>query len=326
MANSNKQFRDYNGELKIPKSKRDRMIVSRTKAREIIRNWFTKNKPDYPVSFWIQGSHKNRLNIRTKDEDCDQDDGVYINRNPDDSVTGTTLQKWIVTALTGSTSTTPAHKSRCVRNFYKANSLGPYHLDYPAYYKTEQMDHPKLAVKNSELEESDPKEFTDWLDGEIATHGKQLRRSIKYLKGWANHISKNHKMPNGLTLTVLACEHFKYTKDRDDEALYNTLIGIYDELDSKWECIMPATPNDDLLERYDTIFQINFMNALDRLIKDAKKALDQESNHEATKLWKKHLGKRFPLEPKAVSQGSRSALGSLVGSNKPYYNGGGTIS
>jgi len=321
MANTNKQFQEYNDELKIPKSKRAAMIVSRKDARKRIEKWFAENQSDYPVSFWIQGSHKNHLNIRTRDEDCDQDDGVYIDRDPEDSVTGTTLQKWIIKALTGSTSTTPAHKSRCVRNFYKPSGLGPYHLDYPVYYKTDDMDHPLLAVKDSELEESDPQEFTEWLDEQMEEHGSQLRRIIKYLKGWSNHISRNHKMLNGLTLTVLACEHFEEIEDRDDETLYYTLIGIYEGLDENWECIMPATPGDDLLDRYDGTFKTNFMNALANLINDAKKALDEESEYKATRYWKKHLGKRYPLAEQEVSAGSRAALGSLVGNNKPYFDG-----
>ncbi len=321
MANTNKQFQEYNDELKIPKSKRDAMIVSRKDGRKRIKKWFAENQPDYPVSFWIQGSHKNHLNIRTRDEDCDQDDGVYIDRDPEDSVTGTTLQKWIIKALTGSTSTTPAHKSRCVRNFYKPSGLGPYHLDYPVYYMTEDMDHPLLAVKDSELEESDPQEFTEWLDDKMEKHGSQLRRTIKYLKGWSDHIARNHKMLNGLTLTVLACEHFEEIDDRDDEALYDTLVGIYEGLDANWECIMPATPGDDLLERYDNTFKTNFMNALANLTNDAKKALDDESEYKATKLWKKHMGKRYPLAEQSVSVGNRAALGRLVGDNKPYFNG-----
>lgn len=321
MANTNKQFNTYNEELKIPKLKRDKMILSRKNAENRIKNWFAENHPDYPISFWIQGSHKNHLNIRTLDDNCDQDHGVYVDRDPEDSVSGTTLQKWILEALKGSTSTTPAHKSRCVRNYYKTTGYGPYHIDYPAYYLTKDMDHPLLAVKNTDLEESDPQEFTEWLDEQVNDKGYQLRRIIKYLKGWADNISRSHKMPNGLTLTVLACNNFKEVVGRDDLALFNTLIGIYKALNENWECIMPATPGDDLLERFDSIFQRNFMNALANLINDAKKALEEESKHEASKLWKKHMGKRYPLAPKPVSSGSIAGLGSIVGNNKPYYDG-----
>lgn len=318
MANTNKQFLEFDVNTSIPTSKVKLMNEKRKKARTKIKKWFTENHPDYPISFWIQGSHKNSLNIRTKDDDCDQDDGIYVDIDPDDSVDGTTLQEWILEAVKGITTEDAEHKDRCVRNYYKPYNMGSYHIDYPSYYKTDDMDHPMLTVRNANLEESDPKEFSDWLVEQTDDKG-QLRRLIRYMKAWCDHIDGD--MLNGLTLTVLACNNYIAKDGRDDEALYYTLLGIYRGLDHKWECIMPATPGDDLLERYDSTFQTSFMNALASLINDAKKALDEESKHEATKLWKKHMGKRYPLEAKPVSMGSQAALGTFVGNNKPYFDG-----
>ena len=320
MSNTHKQFSEFDENLKIPKSKRDAMIKSRKRAEEILVKWFADNHPDYPISSWIQGSHKNHLNIRTQNESCDQDHGIYIDRDPDDSVSGTTLQKWIKEALTGSTSTTPAHKKRCIRNFYKAGKLGPYHIDYPVYYHPKDLDHPLLAVKDSELEESDPQEFTEWLDNQIAKNGQQLRRIIKYLKGWCDNISKRHKMPNGLTMTVLACNHFCSSTARDDESLHDTLLGIHQQLSWNWRCKIPATPHDDLLEQYDETFKNNFMDSLSALIDDSSKALDEESAYKASKKWRKHLGFRYPLAPQEKKVGNRAALAGIIGSNKPYFS------
>ncbi|WP_236979866.1 cyclic GMP-AMP synthase DncV-like nucleotidyltransferase [Membranihabitans maritimus] len=324
MANTNSLFDTYDNNLSIPDSKREKMSESRESTRERIKNWFSKHHPDYPVSFWIQGSHKNHLNIRTEDEDCDQDDGIYIDRDPADSVDGTTLQEWILEALKGSTSTPPKHKKKCLRNYYRPDYLGPFHIDYPSYYKTDDMPHPLLTVKNGNLEESDPQEFTEWLNGHVDEKG-QLRRLIRYLKGWADFKKKWCEMPNGLTLTVLVCNHFTGRDGRDDKALYYTLCGIYNDLDSRWECIMPSTPHDDLLSRYDESFRISFMHALWDLIQDAKRALDEESRYEASKLWQNHLGPKYPLAPKEPGKGSREALGALVGDNKPYFDGGKSI-
>lgn len=318
MANTNKQFLEFDNNISIPKSKLDKMNSSREAARKKIKNWFSENQPEYPISFWIQGSHKNSLNIRTEEDDCDQDDGIYVDRDPNDSVDGTTLQSWILEAIKDITSEAAEHKSRCVRNYYKPYNLGSYHIDYPSYYKTDDMDHPMLTVRNSDLEESDPKEFSEWLTENTDENG-QLRRIIRYMKAWCDFLDV--EMPNGLTMTVLACNDFVAIDGRDDEALYCTLLRIYKTLEDKWECIMPSTPNDDLLSRYDYLFKSNFMNALADLINDAKKALDEESKHEATKLWKKHLGTRFPVAPKRAKIGNKAALAGLVGSNKPYYNG-----
>jgi len=319
MANTNKQFQDFDDNLSIPKSKRKKMSEAREATRDRISSWFREHQPDYPISYWIQGSHKNSLNIRTEEDNCDQDDGIYVERDPTDSVDGTTLQEWILEALTGSNSTTPEHKSRCLRNFYKPYSLGTFHIDYPSYYKTEEMAHPMLTVKNSELEESDPQEFTEWLNS-ITDDKGQLRKLIRYLKGWADHKSNLLDMPNGLALTVLACQSYVVIDSRDDEALYHTLLGIQSALLAKWECIMPSTPYDDLLANKGYTFQVNFMNALADLISDGEKALEESSKHRASKLWKSHMGTRYPLAPEENKIGNRSALAGLVGNNKPYFN------
>ena len=324
MANTNKQFQDFDENLSIPMSKRQKMSESREATRDRISLWFKNNQPEYPISFWIQGSHKNSLNIRTEGDNCDQDDGIYVDRNPEDSVDGTTLQEWIFEALEGSTSTTPEHKPRCIRNFYKPNNLGTFHIDYPSYYKTEDMFHPMLTVKNGELEESDPKEFTEWLK-DITDDEGQLRRLIRYLKGWADYKSKSIDMPNGLTLTVLACNSYVAVDSRDDEALYETLQGIQSALQTEWECIMPSTPHDDLLANTDYTFRVNFMNSLSDLISDAEEALEVSSKHKASKLWKKHMGTRYPLAPEENTVGNRAALAGLIGNNKPYFDDRGSI-
>lgn len=320
MANTNKQFIEYDDALKIPKSKRDKMINSRTATRDRLKRWFGQNQPEYSISFWIQGSHKNNLNIRTRNEECDQDDGIYIDKDPSESVTGTTVQNWVVHALKGSTSKNPSHKKKCIRNNYQDTGVGPYHIDYPVYFKTNEMQHPLLAVKNDDLEESDPKEFTDWMNGMVDEKG-QIKRLIRYLKGWADNLSMYQKMPNGLTLTVLVCNNYVASDDRDDKALYYTAQNIYNQLVGKWECVIPATPYDDLLHDKGDSFQNNLMNSLDNLISDGGKALEKECPYESSKLWRKHLGNRYPLTPRKAMIGSKASLASLVGSNKPYFNG-----
>ncbi len=312
MANCNKQFKDFDSSISIPDSKVKKMNDSRESARAKIKKWFAEHRPDYPISFWIQGSHKNSLNIRTKDDDCDQDDGIYVDRDPENSVDGTTLQTWILMAVSDITTEVPEHKKRCIRNFYKPYNLGSFHIDYPSYYKTDLMAHPMLTVKDGELEESDPEEFTNWLTGVTDDKG-QLRRLIRYLKAWCDNMDQ--EMPNGLTMTVLACNNYVPADGRDDKAIYYTLRAIQTSLNANWSCIMPSTPFDDLLAGSTSRFKQQFMEALSSLIVDGRKALDHESKQQASKLWRKHLGDRFPIAP-----GNKAALGALVGSNRPYYD------
>jgi hypothetical protein len=325
MADCNKQFIEYNENLNLTKSKSDKMNQAREASRDKIIAFFKEEHPGYIPTFWIQGSKKNGTNIRTEDDDCDQDDGIYFDRDPKDSVSGTILQGWIYDAVKDDTTEGAQWRKKCIRKLYKENHMGSYHFDYPAYYSTDKMMHPKLAVKNEELEESDAEEFCTWFDGKKDKAG-QLVRIIKCQKGWCSYKSKYQGMPTGLAMTILVSRHIVFNAQRDDQCLYDTLQAIRSELQLNWVCKMPTTPQDDLFARYDDNFRVMFMKALDDFINDARKALLNESKRKASMLWKAHLGSKFPVpeeeEQKSTTiPGNQASLAALVRSNKPYNSG-----
>ncbi len=297
MADCHNLFLDYNGELNINKSKKDLLKDSKEALREKIRKYFAKNHPEYKPQFFIQGSYKMGTMIRTKDDECDLDDGVYFLRKPD--VTATTLQKWVYDAVEGHTAGGQQSRKKCVRVIY-AND---YHIDLPVYYQLEgDNEHPFLAVKNEGWEESDPKEFIDWFR-DVKTD--QMVRISRYFKGWSDH--KRNNMPSGLAMAVLA-EKNLVENDRDDVAIRDTLENIRKSLKEKWECVMPTTPKDDLFAKYDETFKNNFFAALDEFIADANEAIMEDCQEKASKLWRKHLGSRFPLGKKQIAE-EASAIG-----------------
>ena len=81
----------------------------------------------YTPTFFTQGSYKLGTCIRTEDDKCDVDDGVYFKSNPD-GVPGTTLQNWVFDAVNGVTDATPMHKKKCIR----VNYVSGYNIDLPA--------------------------------------------------------------------------------------------------------------------------------------------------------------------------------------------------
>lgn len=286
MANCNKLFKDYNSNLTISSKKKDRLKESKRVLRDRIRKYFKDNHPEYVPEFYIQGSYKMKTTIVTKDDDCDLDDGVYFKREV--GVTGTTLQKWVKDAVTGATSSDPQHRKKCVRVIYAAD----YHIDFPVYYFQDDWDHPRLAVKDEELQESDPKEVVDWFATAKDKNG-QLVRLVKCLKGWGDY--KRNKMPSGLVMCVLGEKNIKYS-DRDDVCTKKTLEAIKETLNNNFECIVPGTPFDDLFSDYDDNRKNNFLSNLDSFIQDATKAIEDEPNQmKASKLWRKHFGDQFPL-------------------------------
>jgi hypothetical protein len=242
MANTHNLFQQFNSDLQITDTKRKKMITSRNSLRDQIRKNFEKNHDGYNPTFYIQGSYKMRTTIRTKDDTCDLDDGVYFDSNPDD-VTCTTLQTWVKNAVDGTTDDIQ-HRKKCITVNYKAD----YNIDLPVYlFDKDTDDHPSLAIKNEDWREDDPKEMVTSFNEAKDSKG-QLLKIVRYLKAWCDH--KRQKMPSGLAMTILAMNDFQ-TNDRDDVALKFTLIEIEKTLKNKFECIVPAIPKDDIFANYD---------------------------------------------------------------------------
>ena len=130
-------------------------------------------------------------------------------------------------------------------------------------------------------------------------------------------------MPPGLAMTILATKNQKKKQDRDDIALRDTLKAIKTTLENNFTCVVPAEPHDDIFESYTKEQQQAFLDKLNDFIEDADKALEETNFYKASKLWRKHLGSRFPYgedkEDKtlsAVKNLSRTILTGAAMTNK----------
>lgn len=313
MANCHNLFGEFNTEISLTADKKTKMTTSKEGLREIIRKHFKVYHSEYVPKFYIQGSYKMKTGIRTKDDICDLDDGVYFFRTPD--VTATTLQNWIWDAVNGYTSKTPEHRKKCIRNIFS----GDYEIDIPVYYKVNGKEY-QLAVKNNGWEDSDPKALIDWFNNNKDANGKMIK-AIKELKAWCDH--KRNKMPSGLAMTILAinAKDKIVLNDRDDILLTDILREIKKALEQKFECIVPATPKDDLFADYDTTRKNNFLNNLDSFLSDSEAALKEQNQLKASRLWQKHLGMRFPDgEDKNEQPNSSAAITSGAALSRPWGN------
>ena len=286
MANCHNLFGEYTTEISLTSNKKIKMTTSKDGLRERIRKYFKVYHPEYVPKFYIQGSYKMKTGIRTKDDICDLDDGIYFFRTPD--VTATTLQNWIWDAVNGYTSTKPEHRKKCIRNVF----VGDYEIDIPVYYKVYGKEY-QLAIKNNGWEDSDPKALIDWFSNSKDANGKMIK-VIKELKAWCDY--KRNKMPSGLAMTILAMNAKAkiILNDRDDILITDVLREIKKTLAQKFECIVPVTPKDDLFADYDVTRKNNFLSNLDSFLADAEAALKEPNQLKASRLWQKHLGTRFP--------------------------------
>lgn len=306
MANCHNLFQDFNSKISLNKGKKDKMTNSKNALREKIKKHFKEKHSEYEPKFYIQGSYKMKTSIRTKDDICDLDDGVYFFKQPD--VTSTTLQTWVKDAVEDHTETAPEHRKKCIRNIFASD----YEIDMPVYYKIDGQEY-KLAIKNIGWENSDPKAMVDWFNDKKDSSG-QLIRVVKYLKAWSDY--KRNRMPNGLAMTILAtnAKDKIVLNDRDDISLKDILKEIKKTIDSRFECIVPVTPNDDLFAEYDEQRKTYFKDALNDFITDAEDALKEENQLKGSRKWRKHLGDRFP-EGEDKKEDNRGNIGLLAGAS-----------
>lgn len=311
MANCHNLFQDYNGKISIGSQKNDKMKNSKEGLRKRIREWFKTNHPEYVPYFYIQGSYKMKNGIRTSEDICDLDDGVYFFRSPD--VTASTLKDWVKQAVDGYTNVAAENRKKCVRTIFSKD----YEIDHPVYCKEDGKEY-QIAVKGIGFEDSDPKAVVNWFVSKKDKDGRLLR-NVKYLKGWANN--QTFKMPSGLALTILTtnAKELIVLNERDDITTRDILKEIKKELSKDFKCIVPAVPYDDLLENYAN--KEKFLEVLDKFISDADSAIRNTNQKEASKLWRNNLGDRFPIgeDKEDNASGSKAAATGAITSYPFYY-------
>ena len=182
---------------------------------------------------------------------------------------------------------------------------------------------------NREWEPADPEGLNEYfkiqnlqLDGlnlgdEEKQQRNQKRRLIRYIKWWkaekyANSPS-DYEVPPSISLTLLVCRYFKYSKIdgkyNDLDSLYKTVSEIisemfYDGYDENWnsikkiyECNLPVIPYSDTLIklRGSNNHVKKFYDRIEYLRKQLEIAVNELNERKAGEAVCKVLGGKFPL-------------------------------
>lgn len=286
MSNCNKLFLDYNKAITPTAEQMQRMKTSRQALEKKITAKL-QEKLGMTPSYYTQGSgaHKMRTIIIKENGTYDADRGVYLPEKP--SVSGDTVQRYVLEAVNDHTADGAEHRRKCIRVFYKC----AYNIDFPIYYEVDDEDYAYMAIKGDGWIRDDPWHMITWFEGYKDAEG-QLVRMVKYLKGWASKCS--FKMPSGIALTVWAARNFSAGKDRDDQCLHQLLKAIKTSVFFRVSCYSPVEPFDDLTAKLSEDQKNKFKEELDKFIADAQKALDEPNQLKSSRLWQKYLGYRFP--------------------------------
>jgi len=289
MANCNNLFREFNSKIRLSKSKKESLRISRDNLRDKIRQDFSSDAEYNPV-FMGQGSYTLDTIVNPINQgEFDIDDGIYFEVENEPNESPSTFHSWIYNAVEGYTDIVK-DKNTCVRVLFSDG----HHIDLTVYYKLPKIlygNHPYLAHKKNGWIKSDPQEFIKWFNNKLDKE-KQLRRIVRYLKSWCDF--KNLSGITGLILTILAAE--KYVgNEKDDLALLETLKKIKGHLEITFSCFRPTTPcEEDLLKNCNENNKNDFMKALGNIIKSGEQAINTQNQKEACIKWKKHFGERFP--------------------------------
>ncbi|MFV9485096.1 CBASS cGAMP synthase [Christiangramia sp. ASW11-125] len=333
MANCNNLFIEFNKEIRLTDKRRKKLRKRRNDLRKRIQSGYniikSSGETRHDITFQSQGSYVMDTIINPENKDCeyDLDDGLYFfgQLSKHQRPKAQTFHNWVIRAIEQGKSDRNYEeikdKPPCVRvHFRSPGNDFNYHVDIPIYYARE-IHRPELAHLNEEWPESNPVafiiwfeektesgfkqefilerekfygEYKDWLN-DIRKKDHQLRRIVRYLKAWGDHIDND--MPPGIAMTILAGRNY-CPADRDDESMTLTLEEIARFLENNgFQCPRPTSPvGEDLFASYNQEQKNFFKERLDAFIESAKEAMAAENQKEACRKWKEHLGKRFPCQ------------------------------
>lgn len=246
-----RQFHDK--EVTLPQSERDEMRQRRNSNRDRLGNGLNREESPAPLEFVTQGSYAMKTMVRDPDKDYDIDDGVYfaiedLVGDRGGEMTSLQARQMVRDAVDdGSFSQAPAVRRNCVRVYYKAG----YHVDLPVYRRTVTSTFLGEEVSNELAagvgwKRSDARDVTNWYEDALANFadGKQLRRLNRILKKFARSRSSwRDGILSGFGITVLLVECYRHN-DREDLALYETMVAIHRRLQIYLQIEHPVTPNE----------------------------------------------------------------------------------
>lgn len=217
----------------------------------------------YPISTWLQGSYKYGTLIKPvhKGEEYDVDVGVYFawdSKTKDATPTAQQLRQWVQQELVVYQKSVDElkevvdpPKERCSRAVF----VKQFHIDTPTYHLDSVNERRRLACLSGKWEDSDPKQLYKWFRDVVgADNREQLRRLVRYLKGWAAVAFQDapEARPSSIVLTVIAAEAFsdmwgaRFCGVADDDALIAVVGKLYGRLTTDRKVPNPVDKNEDL--------------------------------------------------------------------------------
>ena len=253
----------HNEEVTLSNAEQDEMRERRDTNRQRLKDGLERDEETTPSEFKSQGSYAHHTMVQQPDKDYDIDDGVYFWKDDLEGPNGgdkTSLdtKKMVQKALDDARFNEPPEvRTNCVRVYYDKG----YHLDVPVYRKVKTNGEGEVyfELASSDWKESDPAEVTRWFQRENenqspdTTNGRQLRRQTRLNKAFArSRESWRPRIATGFMITTLIVnECYRANADREDKALYDTMVAMRNRLNWNLEIQHPIIEGENLTKDSD---------------------------------------------------------------------------
>lgn len=265
----------------------------------------------YSIRTWLQGSYKYGTLIKPVrlGEEYDVDLGLYFEWEAEEGQiepSPSQLREWVQRELLLYQAQHPElkevsqpPKERCSRAIYAQQ----FHIDAPTYHLDPDTDRRRLATLSGKWENSDPKALYKWFrDVVTESDREQLRRLIRYLKGWAAIAFDGAEAarPSSILLTVVVSQIFRSMWFErlggmdDDDALAAIVKAMHAQLCESRDVWNPVDQK-EVLNRIDKEAWPAFMSRLTALKDCAENAQAAEDEFAAAVAWSEAFGFLMPF-------------------------------
>lgn len=160
-------------------------------------------------------------------------------------------------------------------------------------------DHVLMATQSG-WRKSDPRPIKDWVEHAVKMKTEQLRRVMRYVKAWRDHMDWPLNDPKSILLMVAAERAFYANiEGRDDQALFDVLRRMKEII--LGPILLPTDRNEDLADKLDSPHPIrqSVFKKIIAFCDDFEVAYNSDASKAAT-LLSRHLGGRFPSGPTSL--------------------------
>ena len=255
------------------------------------------------------GSYSMKTGIKPTKDDYDIDLGVIFNISNED-YDSNQLKKLVFDGLNKQHNRTVEFNRPCITVKYSTG----YHVDLAIYSNNNGDPHIAWGKQHSTRSrcwwEADPIGLKNWVNNvsNDQEHRRQFRRVVRYLKKWKSVAfnGTGNSAPPSIGLTIQARRAFQFNSSNDLEPLITIVRAIKSaffqtvEPNSKslvWsiDTQLPVRPYKNVYYKMTPAQQDVFYRKIDSLLEALISARDEESEHEASKIFIKIFGPDFPL-------------------------------